>query len=796
MTSSNPFWRTYLFMLASSLLTGMIMMYLQCQDAYEDARTELTYANQIVSTSMHSLLQKNATLLDLMGQRMMELQPSFRSKEARQMLIEMMDRSPELAGLGVIDKDGNFLVSSFREEENLQLPNLLEQEGSAETFRQALKSTSLSVGRTYYIEALKEWTIPIRLRITNQHEEPVAIISAGFKLDVAGGLWSNNNLPEHMRLVIVRTDRYHQYVSGVQGKNYARWYNDPTPVEQQELLERLLVFQTGKTLDDIKQSGEVVTLILLGIAGELRLAAIQYDQTYDNYTSVSIAFLTLLERLAPSFTWIVVLLLLFNIASFFIFRFNAKIQQESKRHLQFQASHDALTQLPNRRFLFNNFLQWQKQQDGHFSLIFIDLDNFKTCNDLHGHSAGDKVLCEVAKRVEASFVQCMNIRQGGDEFIVVTKTIAEEELTSLCSRFLTELNRPIVMDDLDFSIRASIGIAHYPEHGEKIDELLSKADMAMYEAKRLRSQVYIYSKLLAQKNERAAVIEKYLNHALEREELSLVYQPQFNVKTQRVIGIEALVRWYNPTLGENISPKEFIPISEATGHIFEIGFFVINTAIKEIEAVFKRLQAKNPQHFDDAWQIRLSINVSVRQLFSQKFLNHFAQLMQHYDHINISLMIEVTESVLIEDVEKAKSLLESIQQAGIEISLDDFGTGYSSLSHLSKLPINEIKIDRSFVRDILTDNQGWLLIQSIISLGKNLGIPVLAEGVETKQQMQKLAQSGCELFQGYYFSRPLDQHKLEEYLEQQAKTDQNKHDTPDASLNTPRKLHGVNVTTS
>ena len=381
---------------------------------------------------------------------------------------------------------------------------------------------------------------------------------------------------------------------------------------------------------------------------------------------------------------------------------------------------------------------------------------------MHGHSVGDKILCEVAVRINEAFKNSMNIRQGGDEFIILTSEVFGDRLFALCRQFISRLHQPIVVDGLEFSVRVSIGVAHAPADGSKVDDLLRKADMAMYEAKRLQCDIYAYSKNLEQQTERVANIEKALGNALWRDELSLVYQPQLDANSQTVIGVEALLRWNNPSLGM-VPPDQFIGIAESTGLIHDIGQYVFDTALDEILDVCRELQERNGPPVSVAEKLRLSINVSVRQLLSEGFLDSLVAIVNRYDCSAITLMVEVTESLFIEDMGKASAILEKIEQIGIGVSLDDFGTGYSSLSVLSKLPIDELKIDRSFVRDILSDDQDWLLIQGIISLCKSLGIPVLAEGVETSEQASMLAQHGCDLFQGYYFAKPMDKAALVEY---------------------------------
>jgi len=388
-------------------------------------------------------------------------------------------------------------------------------------------------------------------------------------------------------------------------------------------------------------------------------------------------------------------------------------------------------------------------------VLFIDLDNFKRINDLHGHTVGDTVLCRVAKRLAHCFPNELKVRQGGDEFIVLSNRPFDSKLEAHCRRFLEELARPIQGGGHEFSIRASIGVATAPQHGSGLDELLRRADMAMYEAKRLHTGVFHYTDQLEARNERTEMIERALQGALDRNEFHLAYQPQVNARDHSVIGFEALLRWRHPELGM-VPPDQFIPVAETMGLMRDLGRFVVRTALREIPPLLRKssLQKKT----------RIAVNVSASRLFDERFLKELETHCHRFTTAGLELVVEITESIFIEDMDLARRLLEGLRKAGIVISLDDFGTGYSSLSTLSKLPISELKIDKGFVRHIASDSRDHRLILSIIGLGRGLGIPVLAEGVETERQVEMLINSGCERFQGYYFSPPLAPDALADFL--------------------------------
>jgi EAL domain-containing protein (putative c-di-GMP-specific phosphodiesterase class I) len=284
----------------------------------------------------------------------------------------------------------------------------------------------------------------------------------------------------------------------------------------------------------------------------------------------------------------------------------------------------------------------------------------------------------------------------------------------------------------------------------------------MYEAKRKKCGVYVFTQQLDKRNARNAMIGKELNNALEKDEFSLVYQPQIDVKTKDIIGVEALLRWNNEILNQ-VSPAEFIPIAESTGAIIDIGWFVFEKAFEEFVDICKEIVEKDNK-YSQKNRFRLSINVSILQLSNENFLDHLFDIINKYDCKNAKLMLEITETLIIANLDKIGAILEKIRQSGIEISLDDFGTGYSSLSYLSKLPINELKIDQSFIHGITTEKNNLTLVKSILTLGNSLGIKVLAEGVETEEEFNLLNKYKCKYIQGYYFSKPLDKTNLLKYL--------------------------------
>lgn len=756
MKLSINLWRTFAFIVLVSLLSVVAAGYFNWREVLEETRLELKYTNHFVTRSMDLILKKNEAFLSILGQRIIEIDSQSNKAQKDKLIGQFFKQHPELLGFGLADLEGNLLVSLGSDEQRSRT-NMKQTPGNANLFELALKSERMVIGRTYFLASVNSWVIPLNLRLVNENAELTGVISTAFVLDSPHSFWSNTNKNfSHIDIVFVRKDLYRQSVSNA-GKptevDYQELYTKPIAKELFTEFDRRLYQQEGKRFSELETKGGIYGIEFVDVFKQRVLIVIQYDRKRNYYVATSIPYEVLYDRIYQSSIWLFTLWLIFNCTLFFFFRLNENIQREAKINLKYQANHDRLTGLPNRRYLDQTFPQILNDYNKEFSLLFIDLDNFKNCNDIHGHSVGDKVLKEVAKRINLTFRSCLNIRQGGDEFIVVSRLTDEKELTMMCDEFYRLLSKPLFVGNLEFSIRASVGISRSPFDSSELEDLMRKADMAMYDAKKQSRVSVIYSSDLEHRTERRALIEKELSLALKRNELSLVYQPQVNAKDQKVIGMEALLRWHNSKLGM-IPPDEFIPVAELNGFINEIGEFVINQAIADAIKVYESLPddsyiLDSPRHF------RISINVSVIQLISEQFIAVLSRILRRHDINNIEIMLEVTESLFIEDLEKAKSVLNEINALGIGVSLDDFGTGYSSLNVLNKLPIDELKIDRSFVKDILDDQLDRRLIHSIIILSKNLSIPVLAEGVEEDRQAKLLSEYGCDLFQGYYFSRPI-----------------------------------------
>ena len=423
------------------------------------------------------------------------------------------------------------------------------------------------------------------------------------------------------------------------------------------------------------------------------------------------------------------------------------------------AFYDSLTQLPNRNLLVERMqhvisLSERSQQYG--ALLYFDLDHFKNINDAQGHTAGDQLLIQVAERLLSQFDdQKLLARVGGDEFVIVDESLGKDldqaarAAEELAETIRQQINLPFDIDGNSFFTSPSIGIVLFGAEQTSVDNLLKFGETAMYAAKQDgRNTFSFYDPAVQQRIEARLRMESELRQAIEKDQLVLFYQLQ--VEMGQAIGVEALIRWRHPERGY-VSPADFIPLAEETGLIVPIGRWVIETACKQLK------DWANRPIFSG---LRVSVNVSARQFKETGFVEEVLSVIQSYQIDPSKLKIELTESTLLDSVEPSIEKMRQLQNHGVRFALDDFGTGYSSLQYLKQLPLNQIKIDQSFVRDLAKDPDDAVIVQTIIAMSHALGLDVIAEGVETEQQKAILAEMGCNKYQGYLFAKPCPVNQL------------------------------------
>jgi diguanylate cyclase (GGDEF)-like protein/PAS domain S-box-containing protein len=449
-------------------------------------------------------------------------------------------------------------------------------------------------------------------------------------------------------------------------------------------------------------------------------------------------------------------------------------RKQAEDEIKYLAFYDPLTQLPNRRLMLDRLqhaLDNSQRHGSYGALILLDLDNFKTLNDTLGHEAGDQLLLEVASRLQACLREGDTAaRLGGDEFVVILENLEQENAAAIHAEYVatkiqSQLAQPyalVIRDNAGptqqrmHQCTSSLGITLFRDASFPVDELLRRADTAMYQAKAAgRDTLCFFDHEMQIAVARRAQMEEDLRKAVVEQQFILHYQAQVDSSGQ-IIGAEALLRWQHPERGL-VSPADFIPLAEETGLILPLGFWVLQTACRQLAA-----WAKIPALAD----LTLAVNVSARQFTFPQLEEEILSLIDGIGTPPARLKLELTESVLLKNAENVIDKMMSLKARGIGFSLDDFGTGYSSLSYLKRLPLDQLKIDQSFVRDILSDNNDAVIAQTIIALAQNLGLNVIAEGVEIAAQRDFLAGAGCHAYQGYFFSRPLPIEGFEAFVQQ------------------------------
>ncbi|MCG3112202.1 MAG: EAL domain-containing protein [Candidatus Manganitrophus sp. SB1] len=428
----------------------------------------------------------------------------------------------------------------------------------------------------------------------------------------------------------------------------------------------------------------------------------------------------------------------------------AELRQEQKRTeraVQHLAYYDTLTDLPNRTLLQDRLQQAilaAKRDKKTLALLVMDLDRFKEINNILGHHYGDLVLQQVGPRLREVLRESDTVaRLGGDEFAVLLLSIGLDGAILTAEKILRYFLTPFVVDCLSLEVGTSIGISLFPDHGDDANTLLRRADMAMYEAKQQSTGYAVYSPQHERHNSSHLILMGDLRHAIDRNELFLQYQPKIDLRNRSIIGVEALVRWQHPSRG-TVPPDQFIPLSEQGGLIKPLTLWVLKAALSQCHAWHQA-----------GLKLSVAVNLSARNLQDSQLPDQVARLLQAYDLGPGWLHLEITESVIMADPTRAMEILNQLSKMEVHLSIDDFGTGYSSLGYLKKLPVDEIKIDKSFVKEMAVEKDDAMIVRSTIDLAHNLGLKVVAEGIETQEIYDRLVALGCDAAQGYYISRPV-----------------------------------------
>ncbi|MDD3342405.1 MAG: EAL domain-containing protein [Sulfurospirillaceae bacterium] len=745
----------YILMLFSTVLFCVIAyikwdsVYLRYQNAQENIV-------EILANTTQSLFDTQERLMDILGTSITTEKHNFNNPEKISKYALPLLKNPAVTAFGVTRPDGNFVYGSTNEDPS-KIINLLKYPASRLSFIEALQSHSMVFGRTYFSPETKSWVMPIRKTIRDSNDQPIVVLTVLLSPTlIFDNLIANIHHKKNLLIAIIRdSDLYPQYLSN-DINTLEKAYLTPFTEKDRNNIYETIFHHYGLSSDELKRNEILVSFPHKHADGTHYLASLKFNNNYKIWTIVH----THMNTIIYDFLWVIftyfLIYLTTGIGFFFLFRLIARADEKRKNDLIFQATHDSLTSLPNRSYLQQAISYWSYKNAPPFSLIYVDMDHFKNINDSFGHQFGDHVLVEISKRLKSICPQdSLIVRYGGDEFVILMNLCEHQALLIFSFQLIELLSKPYNINELNFNISASVGIALYPNHGESLDMLLRSADIALSKSKMIKNSVHIFADTMQDGFLNNIKMEQALRKAITNNELSMVYQPQVNSEGI-LYGVEALVRWHNPSLG-HIPPSHFIPLAETFGLMPHIGRFILETACTQMHELHTTL--KHTFH--------VSINISVRQLMDTDFYTHLINTIERTHIDTLALTLEVTENLFIEDINLILPLLEKIRALGIQISMDDFGTGYSSLSMLKKLPIDEVKIDKSFVDDIVEDLTSQKMVQNIIAIGQNFEMQIIAEGVESIEQKELLHAFGCNKFQGYYFAKPLSKESLLTFIQSQ-----------------------------
>lgn len=751
-TIKKNIWALFYIILFFYISFFSIVSYMKWKEINHEHIVQNENLAMLIGKSTQSYFKQIDMVLELLGSQLLENDNYKDTTKAKKLFSKMLSLNESIIAYALIDTKGNYLVTHLDEPvENI--PGVFTREAAKESFLLTLKTNKVVIGRTYKLIRTKRLAIPVRKTFFDKKGKPLSVMSLA--IDVKNThLFDEELLSSKSGIIHLfrDSDKYRQLYIDKSKKDLDKIYFTPLPLSQYNNIINNLEKSYNKSIMQIKSLNKAVSFIVENFVDSKKyIVSTKYIKDYDlwansylEYEKITRSFFIVLLKYFIAFITVVVI-------TWYLFRYIDCIEKKKRKDLEYKATHDTLTNLPNRYYLFKNIDTWRKNINS-FSVLFIDLDNFKYINDTHGHKVGDEVLKKVAQILRNTLdKKDLLIRQGGDEFIVFIAN--QHSLEDDCKVLISSIQSKIKIDNIYFTLDVSIGAARFPNDSKDIEELISNADIALYEAKKNKSKFVIFTKEVKDRLLENIEIEKELKSAFENNEFSLVFQPQINSDAS-LHGVETLIRWNNKKLGF-VRPDKFIPIAEAIGLMPKLGDFIINSALSQIVVLQKETSIK----------LQVAINISVKQFIEKDFFEKIVSTVKEYDIAPSSVTLEVTETIFIKDLTYMINLLFRLKKEGFIISMDDFGTGYSSLSMLRKIPIDELKIDKEFVDDIVTDKSAKHMIETIVSIGKILKYNmVLAEGLETKEQLELLNELGCDTYQGYYYSKPLKLNELREFV--------------------------------
>ena len=749
----------FIILLIGGIIFG-VLSYFKYQEIHNAYKTENENIAKLVANSSKTYFSQLEMLLKILGDQLSKEKDMYNAVVSKRIFSKLIKMDKSIAGFGLVKPNGEYIMFSGDIRQIQMSPNLLKQEESKESFKEALNSKYMVLGRTYYFEPLGALIIPARKAIRDNTGKTLAIMTVAVNVEKIEFLNTDILFSEENVIILSRnSDLYKQLIISKKfNTNNETLYSTPFPTKVKDIIQ-YVAKRYGVSENTVKSLNFSFTLEMVpdyeknSGGSRIYITSSTFVDKYNLWVTSQFPD----EKIKNSFISVISIYFIIFIGVytllFIMFRYINGFEEKKKESLKFQATHDALTQLPNRQYFLNMTESWFDNKEDIYSVMFIDLDNFKDTNDVFGHDIGDLVLQQVANRLrEIVLKDDIIIRHGGDEFLILSKITNKKRLRKYSEEIIEELSRTYKARELNILLGASIGIALSQDSGKTPAEVISCADVALHEAKKKKNTYTIYEEKLKNILLAKLEIENQMKQALKHNEFYMAYQPQVNADGT-LYGVEALIRWNNKKLGF-IPPDKFIPLAENSGFITFLGNFILDTVLEEMYELQKKIGI----------EFQVSINISVKQFMESDFYDNVLNKISKVGINPKKVTLEITESLYMHDIEYIIKLLKRFREVGIKISMDDFGTGYSSLSILNKLLIDELKIDKQFVDNILENESSSQMIQSIINIGEAYGFHLLAEGTETKEQIEMLKSLGCKTYQGYYYSKPLKKKELEEYI--------------------------------
>ena len=716
-------------------------------ESYHLSRAEL------VAQSVDSLLRTQELVLDVVGRELLSRENMFSDSRQIPLLDNILSVNPTIVGFGLARPDGTLVRVSSNIDVS-KLPNLRTHPATRDSFAEALRSDAMVLGRTYFVDAMDAWVIPIRKALRTQEGKVIAVMTAGLRLGTGSTIFDQtlHDGADDSVMLYRRSDRYVQFLSreGVGPAQYSRIQYSP---EQAASFRRQLEQGLGLNFDQVLASKQAMA-VRMRRDGKEYLTAALFNDRYQLWVISDTTMAPIYRDFVGTVAAYLGIFLLVALVVFLMVRVIDRAERKRRQELVYVSRHDELTGLLNRAGLIDR-LDTLIPREKPFSLIVVNIDNFKGINDQFGQESGDEALVAFSFRLRRLIASDDDLaRLGGDEFVILTPSTDLDRVEQKSISLVDSMAETFDMGRLRLQVTASVGVASFPSHGDSLSKLIRSAHLALYEAKQSRNSVCIYRNDMELSYLRQLKVEQRLRYGLASNALSMVYQPQVD-RNADIVGMEALVRWQDEMLGV-VSPAEFVDVAEKSGLMVPLGRFVLETSIRE----FGELRPDLERPLD------LAINISIIQFQQPDFVDHLMATLERHGVPASELVLEITETLFMSRFDQVLETLHRVRALGIRVSMDDFGTGYSSLSLLRRLPIDELKIDKSFVDGILDDEKAANMIRSIIAIAQSHNMELVAEGVEEEAQAAALVRMGCRRFQGYYFGKPGALDRIRERLAQ------------------------------